>query len=173
MNTDTLIRGGVAVGALFLARIVGGWRGSRQKQAALTTPLFDAALLEAALEPRPRDGDDPALLAELKETLTHLNRQAWAAEFWDLHTQIAALDATLDPAPRATLHRAVLRLLLMEDRWLQTVAAQTASNLNLTDAVRPLQARLALGGEDPRFRAVLEDALAHLQGDPANTNGGE
>ena len=164
MNTDTLLRGGIAVGALFLARIVGGWRGSRIKQAALTTPLFDAALLEAALEPRPRDGDDPALLAELKETLAHLNRQAWAAEFWDLHTQIAALDATLRPKPRATLHRAILRLLLMEDRWLQTVAAQTASDLNLTEAVFPLRARLALGGEDPRFRTVLEDALAHLEG---------
>ncbi len=167
MNTDTLIRGGVAVSAIFLARIVGGWRGSRQKKAALTTPLFDAALLEAALQPRPRDGDDPVLLAELKATLTHLNRQAWASEFWDLHTQIAALDATLAPRPRATLRRAILRLLLMEDRWLQTVAAQTASDLDLTDAVRPLQARLALGGEDPRFRAVLENALAHLEGQTA------
>ena len=178
MNADWLTRLGPVVGALFLARIVGKWRGSKRERAAMTTPLFDAALLEAVFQPRPRDGDDPALLAEVRDTLAHLNRQAWAEEFWGLNEQIAALDAKLDPPQKATLRRALLRLLTANDRWLQLVAAKTAADLGLSEAVPPLRAILemgdsqtfspskaeysAAGAVDLRFRTVLEEALATL-----------
>lgn len=178
MTTDWLVRVGPILGALFVARIVGKWRGSKKQQAAMTTPLFDAALLEAVFHPRAKDGDDPALLAEVRDTLAHLNRQAWAEEFWGLHAQIAALDATLAPPQKATLRRVLLRLLTANDRWLQLVAAKTAADLGLAEAVPPLRAILEMGDSqkfshskaeyssadavDRRFRIVLEEALATL-----------
>ena len=180
MNADWLARVGPVVGALFLARIVGQWRGAKRQRAAMTTPLFDAALLEAVFHPRAKDGDDAALLAEVRDTLAHLNRQAWAEEFWGLHAQIAALDATLAPPQKATLRRALLRLLTANDRWLQLVAAKTAADLGMTEAVPPLRAILEMGDSqrfspskaeyssadavDLRFRTVLEEALATLTG---------
>lgn len=178
MNADWLVRVGPVIGALFLARIVGQWRGTKRQRAAMTTPLFDAALLEAVFQPRPRAGDDPDLLAEVRDTLAHLNRQAWAEEFWGLHQQIADLDAKLGPPQKATLRRALLRLLTANDRWLQLVAAKTAADLGLAEAVPPLRAILEMGDSqrfspskaeyspadavDLRFRTVLEEALATL-----------
>ena len=178
MNPAWLERGGLVLGAYFLARVVGKWRGAKRQRAALTTPLVDAALLEAALQPRPREGDDPDLLAEVRDTLAHLNRQAYAEEFWGLHVQLAQLDTTLGPAQKATLRRALLRLLTANDRWLQLVAARTAADLGFRDAARPIQALLALGDSQRfspgkaeyseaesgnlRFRAVLEESLAAL-----------
>lgn len=165
MNPLWLERSSVAIGAIFFARVVGRWRGARITRTALTTPLVDAALLEAVFEPRPRDGDDRDLLAELKDTLAHLNRQGYAEEFWGLHTQIAALDATLGPAQKATLRRAALRLLTANDPWLQALGAQTALDLGFAEAVNPLRGLLETGGgQDTRFRAVLEEALAGLEG---------
>jgi hypothetical protein len=178
MNADWLVRVGPVVGALFLARIVGQWRGAKRQRAAMTTPLFDAALLEAVFQPRAKDGDDAALLAEVRDTLAHLNRQAWAEEFWGLNEQIAVLNADLAPPQKATLRRVLLRLLTANDRWLQLVAAKTAADLGISEAVPPLRAILEMGDSqtfsaskaeyssadtvDLRFRTVLEEALATL-----------
>jgi hypothetical protein len=169
MNGIWLERSAVALTMYFLARTVGRYRGSKTQQAALRTPLVDAAVLEAAFHPRLKDGDDPDLLAELRDTFAHLNRQAWAEEFWDLHTQIAALAGALGPAQNATLRRVVLRLLTSDDRWLQAVAAKTAADLGMTEAVSPLTALLqreptGTGDLEVRFRLVLEDALTTLTG---------
>ena len=180
MNGIWLERSAVALTMYFLARTVGRFRGSKKQQVALQTPLVDAATLEAVFQPRAKDADDAVLLAELRDTLTHLNRQAWAEEFWDLHTQIAALAQTLGPAQNATLRRAILRLLTANDRWLQVVAAKTAADLSMAEAIPPLQAILEMGDSqrfspgkaevsasevlDVRFRLVLEDALATLTG---------
>jgi hypothetical protein len=180
MTVDWLARVGPMVGALFVARIIGQWRAAKRQRAAMTTPLFDAALLEAIFQPRPQDGDDPALLAEVRDTLGHLNRQAWAEEFWGVHQQIAALNATLAPPQQATLRRALLRLLTANDRWLQLVAAKTAADLGYAEAVPPLRAILEMGDSqrfsatqaeysaadavDLRFHTVLEEALASLTG---------
>lgn len=178
MNGLWLERAGIAVSAYFFARVVGKWRGTKRQQLALTTPLFDGALLEAVFQPRPKDGDDPDLLAEVRDTLAHLNRQAYAEEFWGLNAQITALDVSLGPSQKATLRRVLLRLLTANDRWLQLVAAKTSADLHLLDAVRPLQAILVLGDSqrfspskteyssaeavDLRFRSVLEESLATL-----------
>ena len=178
MNWIGLERGVVVVGAIFFARVVGKWRGTKRERVALTTPLFDGATLEAVFQPRPRDGDDPDLLAEVRDTLLHLNRQAYAEEFWGLNAQITALDGTLGAAQKATLRRALLRLLTANDRWLQLVAAKTAADLGLAEAVPPLRAILEMGDSqrfsaskaeysggdavDLRFRSVLEESLATL-----------
>ncbi len=172
MNGIWLERSAVALTMYFLARTVGRFRGTKKQQAALRTPLVDAAVLEAVFHPRPQDsdaknGDDADLLAELRDTFAHLNRQAWAEEFWGLHTQIAALSETLGPAQSATLRRAILRLLSSNDRWLQLVAAQTAADIKMAEAVPFLQALLTEADKqsdaaDTYTRSVLENAMAAL-----------
>lgn len=180
MNGIWLERAGVALSAYFLTRVVGAWRGAKRQRVAMQTPLFDGALLEAVFQPRPKDGDDPDLLAEVRDTLAHLNRQAYAEEFWGLDGQIAALDVKLGPTQKATLRRALLRLLTANDRWLQLVAAKTAADLDIKEALPPLRAILELGDSqrfssskaeysstesvDLRFRSVLEESLTTLAG---------
>ncbi len=163
MNALWLERSGLALAIYFAARAAGKYRGTKKQQAALSTPLVDAAILEAAFQPRPKDGDDPDLLRELRDTFAHLNREAWAEEFWDLPAQITVLAGTLGPAQSATLRRAILRLLTANDPWLQAVAAKTAADLQMPEAVPPIRALLELGdAHDARFRAVLQDSLDTL-----------
>ncbi len=178
MNLPMLERTGGLLLILFGSRVWAKWRVSRREQAALTTPLFDPVLLEAVFTPRPKDGDDANLLEEMRDTFRHLNRRAYAEEFWDLHRQLAALYGTLAETPKATMRRALLRLLLANDRWLQLVAAQTCAQLQMPEAVPPLRALLELGDSqrysiskaeyttadaaDVRYRQELEQALATL-----------
>ena len=163
---------------LFGSRVWAKWRVSRRERVELTTPLFDAVLLETVFAPRPKDGDDPDLLEEMRDTLRHLNRRAYAEEFWSLHRQLVALYETLSEAQRATMRRALLRLLLVNDRWLQVVAAKTCAELKMPEAVYPLRALLEMGDSqrfsadkaeytsadaaDVRYRRELEQALAAL-----------
>ena len=185
MNGVWLERGGIGVGIYFLARFVGKWRGGNTARAMLVTPLVDAALLEAVFHPRVKDGDDPDLLAEMRDTLAHLNRQTYAEEFWTLNAQLASLDKTLGPAQKATLRRALLRLLTANDRWLQLVGAKTAADLDLKEALPPLRGLLELGDTqrfspskaeytaadavDLRFRRVLEQSLETLMRESVKT----
>ena len=178
MNLPWMERTGGLLVILFGSRAWAKWRTSRRERADLTTPLFDAVLLETVFAPRPKDGDDPNLLEEMRDTLRHLNRRAYAEEFWGLHGQLVALYRTLGEAQRATMRRALLRLLLVNDRWLQAVAARTSAELGLREAVPPLRALLELGDSqrytpskaeytsadaaDVRYRQELEKALASL-----------
>ncbi len=178
MNPLWLERSGFMLTVYFLARMVGRYRGAKKQSIALQTPLVDAAILEAVFHPRLKDGDDGDLLAELRDTFVHLNRQAWAEEFWGLHEQIAALSQTLGPDQNATLRRAVLRLLTTNNRWLQVVGAKTAADLSMSEAVPPIRAILEMDDSqrftrskaaqsdadtlDVRFRLVLQDALTTL-----------
>lgn len=177
MNPVLFERGGALLALLFGSRIWAQWRTARRSRAALTTPLVDADVLEAVFAPRA--GDDPDLLAEVRDTLLYLNRQAYAEEFWGLHTQLTTLYPTLRETPQATLRRALVRLLTANDRWLQLIAARTCADLRIAEAVPPLRALLELGvpprfapGEtapaqvgqiDTRYRAELENALAALR----------
>lgn len=186
MNFLWLERGGIALSLYFFARTVGSYRGSKKQQIALRTPLVDAATLEAVFQPRSKDGDDAALLTEMRDTFIHLNRQAWAEEFWGLHEQLATLAKTLGPAQNATLRRAVLRLLTANDRWLQLVGAKTAADLGIAEAVPPIQAILEMGDSlrftrsraevsdgdalDVRFRLVLQDSLETLTGESCQSS---
>ncbi len=178
MNVLVLERAGVLLAVVFGTRVWAKWRVARREQAALTTPLVDPILLETVFAPRARDGDDADLLAEMRDTLLHLNRRAYAEEFWHLHTQLASLYGTLGDAPRATMRRALVRLVTANDRWLQLVGAKTAAELGLTEAVPPLTAILEMGDSqrfnrekveysaaeaaDLRYRQELEQALTAL-----------
>ncbi len=178
MNPIVLERGSALLALIFASRVWARWRVGRRQRAALVTPLVDAATLEAVFAPRPRDGDDTNLLAEMRDTFAHLNRQAYAEEFWNLHAQLAALAPSLSDPARATLRRAIVRLVVANDRWLQLVGAKTAAALRVTEAAVPLRGVLEMGdanrfaeGHDgygagraveARFRAELEAALAAL-----------
>lgn len=155
-------RGGIALTLYFVALAAGRFRAGRKQQVLLKTPLFDAAILEAVFHPRLQDGDDPALLTELREKFAALNRQAYAKEFLALHTQIATLSQILAPAQNATLRRAVLRLLTSEDSSLQCAGAQVAADLQISEAVPAIEALLSEGAWDSRSRKPLEEALAAL-----------
>ena len=178
MNLPALERTGGLLLVLFGSRVLAKWRVSRRERAGLTTPLFDAVLLEAVFAPRLKDSDDANLLEEMRDTLRHLNRRAYAEEFWSLHQQLVTLYGTLGEPQRATMRRALLRLLLVNDRWLQLVAAKTNAALGLSEAVPPLRALLELGDSqrysaskaeytsadaaDVRYRQELEESLAQL-----------
>lgn len=166
----------VVLSIFFGARLWAKWRTASSHQKALTTPLVDAVLLESVLAPKP--GDDADLLAEMRDTLLHLNRQAYAEEFWGLHTQLADLYRGLGDVPRATMRRALVRLVTANDRWLQLVGAKTAAELGVAEAAPPLRALLEMGDTqrfnqdkaeysasetaDLRYREELEKALAAL-----------
>ena len=180
MNVLALERTMAFVTVLVAGRVWTQFRVGKRKRIAFTTPLVDGALLEAALAPRPKDSDDADLLAELRDTFAHLNRRAYAEEFWNLHEQIVALDTNLGPNQKATLRRALLRLLIVNDRWLQLVAAKACAELNLQDAINPLRGLLEMGDSqrftvekteyskgdtaDLRYRQELETALERLTG---------
>lgn len=178
MNLPVLERTGGLLLVLFGSRVLAKWRVARRERAGLTTPLFDAVLLETVFAPRARDGDDANLLEEIRDTLRHLNRRAYAEDFWELHKHLSTLYGTLAEPQRATMRRALIRLLLINDRWLQLVAAKTCAALEVTEAVTPLRALLELGDSqrysvskaeyttadaaDVRYRKELEEALASL-----------
>lgn len=178
MNVIALEQFGAALGLVFAARVWSKWRVSVRQRKSLTTPLVDAVLLESVFAPRPKDGDAPDLLAEMRDTFLHLNRQAYAEEFWGLHTQLVSLYEKLADPQRATMRRALVRLVIANDRWLQLVGAKTSAALGLTEAVNPLRALLEMGDSqrfnqdkqeyskaetvDLRYRGELEKALATL-----------
>jgi hypothetical protein len=143
------------------------------------TPLFDPYLLDTTLDPEARPQDDPAVLADLRSTLSHLNRQSFAQEFWDLAKQLEEYYAKLPERSRPTMRRALVRLLMVNDRWLQIVAAKTCAGLHLPEAVAPLRAILEIrrseafpmddesrgAGEsaEDQFMATIESSLAALE----------
>lgn len=155
-------RGGLALTVYFASLAAGRFRAGQKQRAAQRTPLFDAAVLEAALHPRLQDGDDAALLTELREKLVALNRQADAEKFFALHTQIAALPQSLGSVQTATLRRTVLRLLASQDHPLQCVGAQVAADLQMAEAAPLIQMLLLEEAWDSRSRKVLEESLAVL-----------
>jgi len=155
-------RGGIALTLYFVALAVGRFRAARKQQAALRTPLADAAVLEAVFHPRLQDGDDAVLLTGLREMFASLNREAHAEEFSHLHTRIAALSRTLGPVQKTTLRRLILRLLTSNERRLQLVGAQTAADLQFAEAIPLMQVLLSENTLNSRSRKVLEESLAAL-----------
>lgn len=176
MNEIALERAGVLLAAIFGARVFAKWRVSRREREALAIPLVDPILLETLFAARAAEGDDPALLAELRDTLLHLNRRAYAEEFWGLHTQLAALYDTLAQPQQATMRRAILRLIAADNRWLQLVGTKTAAALEMREAIPSLRTLLEPSepsGDDrqecampeaveKRYREEIEQALEKL-----------
>ena len=181
MNLPAAERAIALLLVIFGSRVWARWRTAKRQRVKLVTPLVDAAVLEAVFHPRLRDGDDVNLLAELRDTFAHLNRQAYAEEFWGVGTHMETLYASLGETQQATMRRALVRLVTASDRWLQMVGARTAAALDVQEAVPPLRALLELGdtqtfsqdasalptNSDKRYRQELETALMSLSGSPA------
>lgn len=165
INWEGFAKTAAVIGGYFVIRVISGFRVDKRKQASMRTPLIDPILLETTFAPRP--GEDANLLAELRDTLAHLNRQAYAEEFWNVSDHMAELDAKLPASARPTLRSALERMLETDSRWLQIVAAKACGALGAQEAsakLRELTEAIA-DSEDPvdlRLRGVLSDALAAI-----------
>ncbi len=131
--------------AVWITRLWYRFRKDRAARRSYALPLFDAALLEAACHPRAADSDDADVLAEMRDTLGHLNRQAYAEEFWTLDKQLRDYYTKIPKTSRPTMRRALIRLLTANDRWLQLVAAKTCADIGLPEAIAPLRALVEMG----------------------------
>lgn len=130
------------IGITTVSRLWVKFRRDRKVRKSYQTPLFDEALLATICMPRNKDGDNADVLAEINQTLTHLNRQHFAEEFWGLDSQLAKYYAGLPEQYRLTMRRALVRMLDVDDRWLQSLAARTCATLSLREAIGPLRALL-------------------------------
>ena len=171
VNWESFLKTAAVIGGFFAIRVIAGWRVDRRKQASMTTRLVDPVLLETIFAPR--DGDDANLLAEVRDTLAHLNRQAFAEEFWNVSDQIVRLDAELPKEAKVTLRAALLRMLGSDDRWLQIVAAKTSGKVKYKEASARLSELLTpiVDSDDPveaRLRDVLNEALTSISPDIAS-----
>jgi len=166
LKTGAAIGGGILIRALARARVEG------RKRRELTEPLIDRVRLETYFVPEP--GDDPNLVAEVRDTIAHLNRQAWAEEFYSLPEQLAALDNGLPKAAKATLRRLMARLIRSDDRWLILVGARTLMRLDakaaegeIGETVKGLREKPDATDADRGLAAELERIAA---GDDAVTS---
>lgn len=138
MTKEGFVKLGLVVALPFVVRITAKWRASKKERIAHSIPLFDGAVLEAALEPR-LASDDRDVLLEIKDTLTKLNRQTLAEELWDLPNQLSDYYKALSDQGKSTLERALVRMIESTDRWLQLLAARTAGNIRYTSASEAIQ----------------------------------
>jgi len=162
MNVDHWIKAVLIIAGFFIIRVIAKYRVDRKRREALLTPLIDPVKFETLFVPR--EGEDANLVEELRDTIAHLNRQAYAEEFYGLDAQIAALDGNLPARARNTLRAVMIRLLETDERWLQLVAAKTCSRLNISDAVPRLEKLLegTTPEEGGRYREELEKVTAEL-----------
>jgi hypothetical protein len=145
MNTQTLIYTGGIAGITLLSRLWVKFRKDRSFRKAYDTPLFDDSLLATVCMPRKKDGDNADVLAEFSQTLVHLNRQHFASEFCELDKQLTTYYVGLPEQFRPTLRRALLRMVTINDKWLQMLAARTCASLSFREAILPLRGLLTLG----------------------------
>jgi hypothetical protein len=144
------------------SRIWVTFRRDRAARRAMKTPLFDQSQLDAALTPTEGMDDDPAILAELGETLSHLNRQAFAEELWNLEKSLTKYYRKIPAAKRPTMQRALIRLIESDDKWLQIVGAKTCASLKIAEATEPLTRLVDRNAGDERFRTELDTCLRKL-----------
>jgi len=166
INLHALLYAAGVAGVTLASRVWVRFRQDRRARRDAQKPLFDAVLLEVALTPR--EGDDPDILVEMRQTLTHLNRRSFAKEFWGLGDQLASYYERLPEGSQPTMRRAVLRLIEQPDRWLQRIGATTAARLNMAEAAPALRRTLAAlgtaapGTADARFRDEIAAAISQI-----------
>ena len=163
MNVDTVLRAGLIFAGFFGIRAIAQYRVDKRKRQTYVVPLIDPVKLEALFAPAA--GDDANMLAELRDTFIHLNRQAYAEEFYGLDVQITALDAGLPEPARQTMRRQMLRLLSSDDRWLQLVAAKVSGSLGIAEALPRLIDLIAAEGDaKSRYAEELQRVVETLEG---------
>jgi len=171
MNFVALERTAIVLGSGFFVRAWFSWRGHQRKRKDFEARLVDGAVLEAVFTPQRGMTDDLDLLAEMRDTFSHLNRRAYAQEFWGITDQLITLHDRLEEPQRDTMHRAIIRLISSKDRWLQLIGARTAVRLHLTEGIEPMETLVqdSLGTDlstetaaDKRWREELQDAIEAL-----------
>ena len=145
MNSVTLLYVGGMAGITLFARLWVKFKQDRKARKSFETPLFDDVLLANVCMPRKKDSDNADVLAEVYQTLNHLNRQHYAEEFWNLDKDLAAYYVKLPEQYRPTFRRALVRMVTVNDRWLQILAARTCASLSLREAILPLRGLRELG----------------------------
>jgi hypothetical protein len=164
LNIQTLIYAGGIVGIMFASRIWVKFKQDRALRKTYDSPLFDETLLATVCMPRKKDGDNADVLAELMQTLSHLNRQHYAKEFWDLDKNLTTYYNGLKDQNRPTLRRALIRMVTINDRWLQIVAARTCASLSFREAILPLRGLLELSDSmqigDPKIDYGRNDSAS-------------
>jgi hypothetical protein len=154
-------------GAAMLARIWVRFRRNLSERRNYKRPIFDLVALEVAMTPRSEDGDDPDVLAEMRDTLAHLNRGSFAQEFAELDKQLVLYYQRLPASSAPTMRQGMLRLLACDDRWLRLLAARTCAGLPMPEAVPVLHRLLdemdTTTEADASYARELERSLAALQ----------
>jgi hypothetical protein len=158
MSTLNIERAGAIVLLVLLMRLAYRVWVLRRKYFALTAPLADRRVVRDALAPGRNDDRD--MLDELRDTILHLNRRAYAEEFVALPAQIVTLYDRVGETQQATLRRAVVRLIESGDNWLIVLGAKTASALSVTEARPALCAVIDASSLNAPLRAELERAIA-------------
>jgi len=167
LTTTGLIYVGGLTAITFVSRIWAKYKLERRAINESSLPLFDLVQLEIAMTPQP--GDDPSILAEIRETLTHLNRRAFELDIWTLDEQLVTYHQRLPDPLRPTMHRAMLRLIQSQDRWLQLVGAKTSASLGLCDNLPAIELLLGrsveISGEPEthRFQVAIEASVSKLR----------
>jgi hypothetical protein len=146
-----------------ITRIWVKFKGDRIARRSMKTPLFDTAKLSSALAPVDGANDDPDILAELHATLTHLNRRAFAEEFWNVDKDLTKYYRKIPARSKPTMARALVRLIDADDKWLQIVGAKTSALLKLVDARESLSTALEKNANDERFQTELKRCLDILR----------
>ncbi|MGO8674039.1 MAG: hypothetical protein ACLQVD_22100 [Capsulimonadaceae bacterium] len=164
ISNPALLKTVLVVGGIYAIRLLARWRVATRRRSELTTPLVDPVLLETTFVAH--DGDDVNLLAEVRDTLAHLNRQCYAEEFWNVDEQLSSLDSRLPQEARSTLRRAALRMLGTPSRWLQIVGTRTSARLGLPEALPDLRSLVeTLDSKNPvdrRLRLIIDEAISEL-----------
>jgi len=169
-NQHGLIYGGGLATIYFVSRVWAKFKMDAATRRKQNIPLFDAVLLEIATTPPKDSAEDPDVLAEIRETLAHLNCQSYAEEFWGLDKQLVEYYSRLPVSSRPTMRAALIRLLRSEDRWLEVVGARSCANLSLREAAPLLRQRIAgiqsagdaVSYADRRLLEELAEAQAKL-----------
>lgn len=168
MLTATGVIYAVGIAAIpFVSRVYAKYRIAKKAEREEALALFDAVELEIATTARANEDAD--ILAEIRDALTHLNRRRFAAQVWEIDTQLAVYYGRLPQDKRDTMEAALARMIESRDRWLQVIGAKTSAALNLRQnapAVAALKERLAVDEQDDatrRFRDELEAAIERLR----------
>jgi len=157
----------------FIARVITRIRFDRKARREADLPLFDLVALEVATTPKPGGDDDGDVLAEVRETLTHLNRRMYAQDVWRLPDNLCAYYHNLPSAQKPTMERGICRLIGTDDRWLILIGATTAGKLHLQSSLPYLchvrdhgdrvQPRLGdTTAPEEQFLAQINDAIAQV-----------
>lgn len=143
----------------FTSRALARIKIERRTRRDAELPLFSAVALEIATTPR-ESADDADVMAEIRATLTHLNRRRYADEARRLPVQLKEYTGNLPLPLRPTVNHVAVRLIESHDPWLAVIGAGTAAELAASEAIPSIDRAIAAGSGE--MEPALQDARATL-----------